>query len=119
MQAITLIGESLIAQAQANSSSLNLDRFVLAYIPGLDHTQTVDRSQGLPAAGHIVHQAPIHAAGYIVHNKVVYSLVLDTSVGDFEFNWLGLVDSDDQVFFVSELFPVSKTKTVGNTQGDS
>ncbi|BFM20520.1 phage tail-collar fiber domain-containing protein [Gilvimarinus japonicus] len=119
MQAITLNGESLIAQAKANNTALSLDRFVLAYIPGLDHTQAVNRSQGLPAAQYIVHEAPIHAAGYIVHNKVVYSLVLDTTIGDFEFNWLGLVYSDDSVFFVSELFPVSKTKTVGNIQGDS
>lgn len=119
MQAITLAGETLIAQVQANSAPLLMDRFVLANVAGLDYTQPVDRSQGLPAAQDIVHEAPIHATGFVQDNKVVYSLVLDTTVGNFSFNWLGLVTADDQVFFVSELYPVSKNRTVGTVQGDS
>ncbi|WP_413818213.1 phage tail protein [Stutzerimonas zhaodongensis] len=94
---ITLAGESLIAQKQGLGTTLEIARFVLAHIPGLDTTLPVDRSAGRPAAEQIVHIADITQRGYLAPNQVVYSLQLDSSIGDFDFNWIGLETVEDVI----------------------
>ncbi len=92
---ITLAGESLIALKQGQETTLDVARFVLAYIPGLDTTLPVDRAAGLPPAEQIVHVASVTQSGYLAPNQVVYSLQLDSSIGDFDFNWIGLETVED------------------------
>lgn len=99
---ITVAGESLIAQKQAEQQPLQVARFILAYVPGLDTTLPVDRNAGLPPAEQIVSSVDITAdgspgpnqeitrQGYLGPNQVVYSLLLGSNIGDFDFNWIGL-----------------------------
>lgn len=104
---ITVAGESLIAQLQAAQQPLQVARFILANIPGLDTTLPVDRSAGLPPAEQIVYSVDITRdgstgpnqevtrEGYLSPNQVVYSLLLGTNIGDFDFNWIGLQTSEE------------------------
>lgn len=87
---ITLAGESLIAQKQSTSSVLDVTHFVLANIPNLDTTLPVDRAAGLPPADQIVYTKAVTQRGFLDPNQVVYSLILGTDIGDFDFNWIGL-----------------------------
>lgn len=87
---ITLAGESLIAQKQSANQILDVTHFVLANIPNLDTTEAVDRAAGLPPADQIVFTQDVTHRGYLSPNQVVYSLMLATNVGDFDFNWIGL-----------------------------
>lgn len=87
---ITLAGESLIAQKQSTSSVLDVTHFVLANIPNLDTTLPVDRAAGLPPADQIVYTKDVTQRGFLNPNQVVYSLMLGTDIGDFDFNWIGL-----------------------------
>ncbi len=95
MSIITIAGETLIARQQARGQSLIIDRFVLAHIPGLDPAAAIDRNAGQPEASRIVHQMPVSQTGYVNPSLVVYSAVLPSTLGDFEFNWIGLVSSTD------------------------
>lgn len=86
---ITKAFESYKAQQEAVSQPVILDEFVLANVPGLDPTVPIDREEGIPTE-HIVHVTDVHQDGFVNPNAVVYSITLDTRIGDFDFNWIGL-----------------------------
>ena len=87
---ITLAGESLIAQKQGNGQILDVTQIIFGYIPGLDTTLPVDRTAGFPVADDVVHTMNITRKGYLSPNQVVYSALLGSDIGDFDFNWMGL-----------------------------
>ncbi|AGH72568.1 phage tail protein [Edwardsiella piscicida] len=90
--AITLAFEKFKAQEAAGGRALILDEFVLANVPGMDPSAPVDRSEGLPPAEQIVHRQAVNTAGVVSEHAVAYSITMGTEVGDFDFNWLGLVN---------------------------
>lgn len=90
--AITFAFEQWKAQEAAAGKTVVLDEFVLAYIPGLDHTLPINRAEKLPPAAQIVHRQAVNKIGVVNDNAVVYSVTMGTEVGDFDFNWLGLVN---------------------------
>ena len=106
---ITLAGESLISQKQAARQTVDVSRFILAKVPGLDTTLPVDRAAGVPDANLIVHTTPVTREGYLATNKVVYSLMLGTDVGDFDFNWMGLVTAED-VLLIAAYVPLQQKR---------
>lgn len=90
--AITFAFEQWKAQEAAAGNTVVLDEFVLAYVPGLDHTLPINRAETLPPAAQIVHRQKVNKIGLVNDNAVVYSVTLGTEIGDFDFNWLGLVN---------------------------
>ena len=106
---ITLAGESLISQKQAARQTVEVAHFILAKVPGLDTTLPVDRSAGVPDANLIVHTTPVTREGYLATNKVVYSLMLGTDIGDFDFNWLGLVTVEG-VLLIAAYVPLQQKR---------
>lgn len=106
---ITLAGESLISQKQAARQTVDVSRFILAKVPGLDTTLPVDRAAGVPDANLIVHTTPVTREGYLATNKVVYSLMLGTDVGDFDFNWMGLVTAEG-VLLIAAYVPLQQKR---------
>lgn len=122
--AITTLGEELIAQKIGNDSILTIDRFVLAHVPGLDPDLAVDRSEQRPAPETIVYEYDIPAGdkGYVNPNQVVYSMLLGSDIGNFDFNWLGLESTaDDTVVAISYVPDTTKWKTdlATNTLGNN
>lgn len=117
MPAIINSGAAYIAAV--NAGEMAVTDFVLAYIEGLDHTQPVNPAETLPAAGNIVHTAPVTQSGYLAPDKVVYSLAMDSGVGDFTFNWLGLRGEDGTLIAVAYLPATEKTATAGGVQGNN
>lgn len=119
MPAIVNSGATYIAQKQGNSQPVDITEFVLANITGLDPADPVDLNEVLPAAGDIVGEYNVTQSGYVASDKVVYSLVLDSTVGDFDFNWIGLKASDGTLVAVSYIPTVQKRKTNGGNRGDN
>ncbi|HCG9217609.1 phage tail protein [Vibrio parahaemolyticus] len=113
---ITKAFESYKAQQEALLQFVELNEFVLANVPNLDPSQPIDREAGVPEA-HIVHVCDVHQSGYINPNAVVYSITLDTTVGDFAFNWIGLRNKQSGVLCaVTHLLPISKYQSVVGVQ---
>ncbi|HCG5509469.1 TPA: phage tail protein [Vibrio parahaemolyticus] len=113
---ITKAFESYKAQQEALLQPVELNEFVLANVPNLDPSQPIDREAGVPEA-HIVHVCDVHQSGYINPNAVVYSVTLDTTVGDFAFNWIGLRNKQSGVLCaVTHLLPISKYQSVVGVQ---
>ncbi|ENJ8190408.1 phage tail protein [Yersinia enterocolitica] len=90
--AITFAFEQWKAQQAATGTLVVLDEFVLAYVPNLDHTVPIDRTETLPPAAQIVHRQGVNKIGLVNDNAVVYSVTMGTELGDFDFNWIGLVN---------------------------
>lgn len=99
---LTDYGVAQIAAKQAVGQPLVITDFVLADVAGLDFTDTPLGTEVIPT-GDIVYQAPFTQSGYITDAKVVYSLFMGSSLGDFDFNWVGLIDDVGGLIAVSWL----------------
>ena len=114
---ITVSGENQLA-AKSVSNDLNVVSFVLANINGLG-AEPVDRIESMPAGGDIVATLPVTKSGYVNTNQVVYSLVMDSSLGDYDFNWVGLVDDEGVLIAVTYTPLIEKRKTAGAVPGNN
>lgn len=119
MPVITFAGENLIAQQQQAGQNLIIDQIVFANIDGLDDTLTPDRGEALPSVENIQLTNPITKDGMLSSNTVVYSTVLTSVQGSFDFNWMGLYSSAHNVLVAVAYVPVqSKIATVGPVIGN-
>ncbi|MFP6364635.1 kelch repeat-containing protein [Pseudomonas aeruginosa] len=109
---ITLAGESLIAQKQGKRELLSVARFVLANVPELDTAVAVDRTAGRPLAEQIVGTFDVTREGYLNPNQVVYSLLMSSAVGDFDFNWIGLETAEGVLLIVAYVPLQQKRKEI-------
>ncbi|MCJ8348310.1 phage tail protein [Moritella sp.] len=114
---ITVAFEHYKAQQEANLTPVVLDEFVLANVPNQDASLPIDRHEGLPPQAQIVLVSDVSKAGYVNPNAVVYSLLMDTTIGDFDFNWIGLRNkASGVVAAISHIPTVYKLKTMLGVQ---
>lgn len=111
---ITLAGESLIAQKTGAQQRLDVVRFVFANVPGLNPNAPVDRAAGKPPAAQIVHTytIPKQNIGFVNPNQVVYSSMLGSDVGDFDWNWIGLETAENVLLAVAYVPLQQKRKNI-------
>jgi len=116
---ITLAFEQWKAQQAVSGAPVLLDGFVLANVPGLDPAAPINRSEGLPPAAQIVHRQDVSQAGVINENAVAYSVTLGADVGDFAFNWIGLINKATNTVAMIVHAPVQqKVKNAAGQQGN-
>ncbi|HHH0523023.1 TPA: phage tail protein [Yersinia enterocolitica] len=96
------------------------DTIIFAHVPGLDPTADINPDEGIPANGQIVHRDAVAQYGMINDSAVAYSVVLDTRVGDFTFNWIGLVDAASNTLCMIVHTPAQqKIATANGVQGNN
>ncbi|EDQ3701651.1 phage tail-collar fiber domain-containing protein [Salmonella enterica] len=116
---ITLAFEQWKAQQGATGEPVLLDEFVFANVPVLDPDQPVDRNETLPPAEQIVHRQAVSRKGVVNDNAVVHSVVLGADVGDFSFNWIGLINKASGTLAMIVHAPLQqKLKTAEGQQGN-
>lgn len=113
---ITQTGVNTIATKQASGQPLKIENFVFAYIDGLDPNATPPKDEVMPPAAAIKYTAAVTRAGYVNAAQVVYSIIVGSDVGDWSFNWIGLQDSDGQLFAVAYLPTQQKVKNIPPSQ---
>lgn len=106
---ITKAGERLIAEKQAAHEVLVVSRFVLALVPDLDPTKPVDREAPTPPPEQIVHTQAYTQKGFVNPNQVVYSLMMGSDIGDFDWNWIGLESIEGVLLAVAHV-PVQQKR---------
>ena len=117
--AITLAFERWKAQQGATGEPVLLDEFVFANVPGLNPDNPIDRGEALPPAAQIVHRQPVTRSGVVNENSVVFSAVLGADVGDFVFNWIGLLNKASGTLAMIVHAPEQqKLKTAEGQQGN-
>jgi len=111
---ITLAGESLIAQKMGAQQRLSVVRFVFANVPGLNPNAAVNRAAAKPPAAQIVHSytIPEQNIGFVNPNQVVYSAMLGSDVGDFDWNWIGLETAENVLLAVAYVPLQQKRKNI-------
>lgn len=111
---ITLAGESLIAQKLGAQQRLDVVRFVFANVPGLNPNSPVDRAAPKPPAAQIVHTytIPPQNIGFVNPNQVVYSSMLGSDIGDFDWNWIGLETAENVLLAVAYVPVQQKRKNI-------
>ncbi len=118
---ITNVGLADKAQKQSQNAVVNVNKFVLALIPGQNPNTAINLDEGLPASQYVVgeYAIPDDHRGYINPDMVVYSLVLGPTIGNFSFNWIGLVTAENKLFAVSHIPTQEKVSSaqgsIGNT----
>ncbi|MGV5493837.1 phage tail protein [Pseudomonas sp. XP2] len=113
---ITLAGESLIAQKQGAQQKLVVARFVLANVPGLDVNGAVNRAGAKPPAAQIVYTADVTRQGYVSPRQVIYSLMVTSDIGDWDFNWIGLETAEGVLLAVAYVPLQQKRRNIPPTQ---
>lgn len=96
-QVITNAFEQYWQSSLAAEQPVVLDEFILADIPNLDITSPIDPDTGLPPENQIVHRQNVDQRGRINNNAVAYTIVMDTTVGDFSFNAMYLRNKQNGV----------------------
>ncbi|EBT0235893.1 phage tail protein, partial [Salmonella enterica] len=90
-----------------------------ANVPGLEPDRPVDRNETLPPAEQIVHRQAVSRKGVVNDNAVVHSVVLGADVGDFSFNWIGLLNKASGTLAMIVHAPLQqKLKTAEGQQGN-
>jgi hypothetical protein len=117
---ITIAGEQLFAQKAQNNQQLDIDTFIFANVPGQNSTDPIDRDEAIPVAGQQVHTQIVQQVGRINDNVVVYSTVLDSVTGDFDFNWVGLYSSvNNTLVAINHIPTTTKSATNGGVAGNT
>lgn len=109
---ITLAGERLIAQKEAANEGLDIARFIFANVPGLNPATPVNRLASKPPAAQIVHTQDYTRKGYVNPNQVIYSIMLGSDIGDWDFNWIGLETADNVLLAVAYVPLQQKRKNI-------
>ncbi|EPU0993424.1 phage tail protein [Cronobacter turicensis] len=116
---ITLAFEQWKAKQGVTGEAILLDEFVFASVPGLNPDAPISRSETLPPAAQIVHRQAVSRKGVVNENAVVHSVVLGADVGDFSFNWIGLMNKASGTLAMVVHAPVQqKLKTKAGQQGN-
>ena len=111
--------EQYIAQQTIAKGTVVFDEFVFANIPGLT-ADNLKNHLTMPQAAHIVHRQAVSQSGVINENAVVYSVTIGTEIGDFDFNFIGLVNKSKNMLAVAvQTNQTKKTRNKNNVQGNS
>ncbi|WP_031518791.1 phage tail protein [Siccibacter colletis] len=117
--AITFAFEQWKASQSLSNEPVTLDEFVFALVPGLDPSAPISRDETIPSGAQIVHRQAVSRSGIVNENAVAYSVVLGADVGDFSFNWVGLVNKASGVLAMVVHAPEQqKLKTASGQQGN-
>jgi hypothetical protein len=117
---LTQAGLNLLAQLTADGETLAIDTVVYADIDLLDPADTPPLTEALPDEAVIRHTASLTQAAKVGDDTVVFSSYLGSTVGDFYFNWVGLLDSSrDVLVAVSYVARQQKIAGTGTTSGNS
>lgn len=116
---LTQAFETYIRDSVINHTPVVFDEFIFANIPGLND-DNLDSHLTIPQANQIVHRQAVSQIGALNENAIVYSVTIGTEIGDFDFNWVGLVNKS-QNLLACGIFSglTSKVKNREQKQGNS
>ncbi|MCD9521063.1 phage tail protein [Photobacterium phosphoreum] len=110
------------AQCEATNIPIVMDEFVFALVPNQDPNAPINPDETLPDDNYIQGRFNVTQKGIINPDAVVYSIILGTEIGSWDFNWIGLVNSEQNIVGAISHTPV-QTKVqidrINNIAGDT
>ncbi|MGY4699280.1 phage tail-collar fiber domain-containing protein, partial [Avibacterium paragallinarum] len=112
--------EQYIAQQTVNNGTVIFDEFIFANIPALNEHNLTDYLTLSAVNDHIVHRQAVSKAGVVNQNSVVYSVTIGTEVGDWNYNFIGLINKSKKLLACAiQSEPIKKIKNKAGVQGNS
>ena len=116
---LTQAFETYIRDSVINHTPVIFDEFIFANIPGLSD-DNLDSHLTIPQENQIVHRQEVSQIGALNENAIVYSVTVGTEIGDFDFNWVGLVNKSENLLACGIYSGLtSKVKNREQKQGNS
>ena len=111
--------EHYVAEQTIARGTVQFDEFIFANIPGLNENNLA-QYLNMPTSAQIVHRQSVSQSGVINENAVVYSVTIGTEVGDFDFNFIGLINRSKNLLAVAvQTDTVKKIRNKNAVQGNS
>ena len=111
--------ERYVAEQTVARGTVQFDEFIFANIPGLNENNLAQHLT-IPTSAQIVHRQAVSQSGVINENAVVYSVTIGTEVGDFDFNFIGLINRSKNLLAVAvQTDTVKKIRNKNAVQGNS
>ncbi len=111
--------ERYVAEQTIARGTVQFDEFIFANIPGLNENNLAQHLT-IPTSAQIVHRQAVSQSGVINENAVVYSVTIGTEVGDFDFNFIGLINRSKNLLAVAvQTDAVKKIRNKNAVQGNS
>ncbi|WP_171035600.1 phage tail protein, partial [Haemophilus influenzae] len=111
--------ERYVAEQTIARGTVQFDEFIFANIPGLNE-HNLAQYLTMPTSAQIVHRQAVSQSGVINENAVVYSVTIGTEVGDFDFNFIGLINRSKNLLAVAvQTDTVKKIRNKNAVQGNS
>jgi len=117
---VTTAGNNFIATAATGVTPLSngrlADQILLAYIDGLDTTSTPPADEQIPAQ--LADTVAITQYAAPNNDLMLFTALLEAAAGDYQFNWVGLYNSEHDVLIQVSYEPIqSKIATSGQNIG--
>ncbi|TQF70500.1 phage tail protein [Pseudoalteromonas luteoviolacea] len=116
---LTKAGKQFIATQALNDKGLGVKELVFANIPNLNEKAERNPNEGMPPSLQIVYRRPIDVEGKVDDNTVAWAVILEQDIGDFDYNWIGLVTETGLLLAVDYLPMQRKRKGVNNVHNRS
>ena len=111
--------ERYVAEQTIARGTIQFDEFIFANIPGLNENNLAQYLT-MPTSAQIVHRQAVSQSGVINENAVVYSVTIGTEVGDFDFNFIGLINRSKNLLAIAvQTDTVKKIRNKNAVQGNS
>lgn len=119
MPAIVKSGRDYITSNLKANLQSDITRFILADVPHSDPLSPVDDNETMPTSEQIKYDETITRKSKMNDDAVVFSQIIMSDVGDFDFNWIGLATDDDTLIAVAYVERQHKrayiNEQIGNT----
>ncbi|SGZ14903.1 phage tail-collar fiber domain-containing protein [Moritella viscosa] len=116
---LTNAGKQHITQCALANTGLDVTTLVLANIANLSDSAVRDPNMALPTQTQIAYQTDELLDGFIDEHTVAWACVLDQDVGNFDYNWIGLVTSTGILLALDYLPLQRKRQGVNNVHNRS
>lgn len=116
---MTNAGKNYITTRALENKGLDVKELVLAKIPNLNEQAERNPNEPMPSDLQIVHRRNIDVSGYVDANTVAWAVVLEQEIGDFDYNWIGLVTQNGTLLAVDYLPLQRKRQGVNNVHNRS
>lgn len=116
---MTNAGRGYITTRALENKGLDVKELVFAKIPNLNEQAERNPNEPMPSDLQIVHRRNIDVSGYVDENTVAWAVVLEQEIGDFDYNWIGLVTQNGTLLAVDYLPLQRKRQGVNNVHNRS
>jgi len=116
---LTNAGKQHITSCALKNTGLNVSKLILANVPNLSDSVARDPNMRIPAQSQIVYETDTLIEGFIDEHTVAWATVLDQDMGDFDYNWIGLVTKTGILLALDYLPLQRKRQGVNNVHNRS